>query len=113
MWVCNQYGGWVLISQLIGNVHTVTKFPGYMDGWGVGKPPCTGGTATARIIPQTTGVNVAANPPWETTIYKLVDEGSWWYVQITMLDTNGAGYSGNNLGLTAEVDTECSYSNGG
>lgn len=111
MWVCNQYGNWVPISQLIGNVYTAQKYLGYTDGTGIGKPACTGGTATATIIPQTTGVNVAANPPWETTIYKLVDEGTWWYVQITLIDTNGAGYTGNALGLTAEVDAQCTFSN--
>jgi hypothetical protein len=111
MWVCNQWGNWVPISQLIGNVQTVNKFLGYMDGWGVGKPTCTGGTPTATIIPQTNGVNVAANPPWETTVYKLIDEGTWWYVQIAMIDTNGNWFSGNNLGLTGEVDTQCTYNN--
>lgn len=113
MWVCNQYGGWVLISQLIGNVHTVTKYVGYMDGYGVGKPPCTGGVATALITPTATGVNVAANPPWETTRYSLTDMGTFWVVAITMFDTNGTAFSGSNLGLTAEVDTQCSYANGG
>jgi hypothetical protein len=111
MFVCNQYGNWVPISYMIGNVYTYQKFIGYTDGMGIGKPPCTGGTPTATIVPQTTGVNVAANPPWETTIYKLVDQGTWWYVQITLIDTNGAGYSGNNLGLSAEVDTQCTFSN--
>jgi len=113
LWVCNQYGGWVPINQLIGNVQTVTKYVGYMDGYGVGKPPCTGGVATALITPTATGVNVAANPPWETTRYSLADYGTYWVVAITMFDTNGTPFSGSNLGLTAEVDTQCSYANGG
>lgn len=111
MWVCNEWGNWVPISQLIGNVTTVQKYLGYADGWGVAKPPCDGGTPSATIIPQTDGVNVVANPPWETSVFKLIDEGTWWYVQITLIDSSGNGYSGNNLGLTAEVDAQCTFGN--
>lgn len=111
MWVCNEYGNWVPISQLISNVMTVQRYVGYADGWGVAKPPCTGGTPTATIIPQTNGVNVSANPPWQTSVFKLIDEGTWWYVQILMIDTAGNAYSGNNLGLTAEVDAQCTFGN--
>lgn len=111
MWVCNEYGNWVPISQLISNVMTVQRYVGYADGWGVAKPPCTGGTPTATIIPQTNGVNVSANPPWQTSVFRLIDEGTWWYVQILMIDTSGNAFSGNNLGLTAEVDAQCTFGN--
>ncbi|WP_206956340.1 shufflon system plasmid conjugative transfer pilus tip adhesin PilV [Trinickia acidisoli] len=112
MWICNVNGNWVSVSQLIGNVYTTQKYLGYEDGWGVGKPNCgPGGTATATIVPQTAGVNVAADPPWETSLYRLNDEGTWWYVQISLEDANGNWYSGNNLGLTAEVDAQCQYGN--
>ncbi|CAE6962188.1 hypothetical protein [Paraburkholderia domus] len=111
MWVCNEYGNWVPISQLISNVMTVQRYVGYADGWGVTKPPCTGGTPTATIIPQTNGVNVSANPPWQTSVFRLIDEGTWWYVQILMIDTSGNAFSGNSLGLTAEVDAQCTFGN--
>jgi hypothetical protein len=111
MWVCNQWGNWIPISQLIGNVYTISKFLGYADGGTISKPTCSGGTATATVIPQATGVNVAADPPWETSVYKLLDEGSYWYLQISMEDANGNWYSGNNLGLSAEVDTQCTFGN--
>ncbi|MFL9912006.1 hypothetical protein [Paraburkholderia sp. RL17-337-BIB-A] len=111
MWVCNEYGNWVPISQLISNVMTVQKYQGYADGSGVSKPPCTGGTPTATIIPQTNGVNVAANPPWQTSVFRLLDEGTWWYVQILLIDTSGNAFTGNSLGLTAEVDAQCTFGN--
>ncbi|WP_144157347.1 shufflon system plasmid conjugative transfer pilus tip adhesin PilV [Paraburkholderia sp. BCC1885] len=111
LYICNQWGNWVLASQMIGNVLTAARYLNEPDGGAVGKPTCTGGTATAAIIPQTTGENVAADPPWESTIYRLVDEGTWWYVQITLYDPYGNAYSGGNLNLSAEVDTQCQYAN--
>lgn len=111
MWFCNTSGNWIPVNQLIGNVYTIQKNLGYADGSGVGKPNCPGGTPTGRIIPQTLGVNVSANPPWQSVLYRLNDQGTWWYVQITLFDPNGGAYSGNALGLTAEVDTQCTYAN--
>ncbi|MDT8842540.1 hypothetical protein ParKJ_34460 [Paraburkholderia fungorum] len=111
MWVCNQWGNWVPISQLIGNVMTVAKYVNQTDTAGIGKPSCTSGTPTATIVPQNIGLNVAANPPWESSIYRLNDMGTWWSVQISLQDANGTWYSGNTMGLAAEVQTQCTYSN--
>ncbi len=111
MWVCNQWGNWVPISQLISNVMTVSKYFNMGDGATVGKPSCTSGNPTYTIVPQNIALNVAANPPWESSVYRLLDMGSYWYVQISLQDANGAWYSGNSMGLTAEVQTQCSYSN--
>jgi hypothetical protein len=111
MWVCNQWGNWVPISQLIGNVMTVAKYVNQPDTATIAKPSCTSGTPTATIVPQNIGLNVAANPPWESSIYRLNDMGTWWSVQISLQDSNGTLFSGNNMGLAAEVQTQCTYSN--
>jgi hypothetical protein len=111
MWVCNQWGNWVPISQLIGNVMTVGKYVNQVDSSAIAKPTCTAGTPTASIVPQNIGLNVAANPPWESSIYRLNDQGTWWSVQISLQDANGNWYSGNAMGLAAEVQTQCAYSN--
>jgi type II secretory pathway pseudopilin PulG len=110
-YVCNQSNGWINVANMIGNVQTVQKYLGYGDGSGVSKPTCVGGSPTATIIPQTTGTNVAVDPPWETAVYQLDDQGSWWYVQISMRDPSGNWYSANSLGLTAEIDAQCQYGN--
>lgn len=111
MYVCSQSGVYVNAGHMIGNVYTVQKYLAQGDGAAIPKPTCVGGTSTATIIQQTVGINVAVNPPIETNIPTLTDEGSYWLVNLKLQDSSGNQTSGNTQGLTAEIDAQCVYGN--
>lgn len=111
MSVCSPNGTWVPISQLVGNVMTITKYLNYSDGMTIAKPTCPAGTATAAVIPQSMGINVAVNPPIESDYPSLVDGGTFWTVSYKLKNASGTLTSANTQNLTVEVDAQCYYAN--
>jgi hypothetical protein len=114
MWVCNKWGNWVPISNLVGNFTTVQKLSGYANGWQIAVPVCgPGGSPWYEIIPQSVSTDYANhNPPLAGNRFVMGSAGSNWMLQIFNVLADGANsLVGDQLGLQAEVDTGCSFGN--
>ncbi|MDR5884114.1 hypothetical protein [Caballeronia sp. LZ032] len=112
-YVCNYEGYMTPLTQTLSNFATVYKTIVHDTYPWVSKPSCPGGTPVVDIVPQTTGVNVTAGPPYESVVYRMNDGGSYWVPQITLIQAGtGAGETGNDLGLTATAIVQCQYGNG-
>lgn len=114
MWVCNKWGNWVPISNLVGNFTTVQKLSGYSNGWQIAVPVCgPGGSPWYEIIPQSVSTDYANhNPPLAGNRFVMGAAGGNWMLQIFNVLADGANsLVGDQLGLQAEVDTGCSFGN--
>ncbi|CAN7785324.1 hypothetical protein LJR034_008593 [Caballeronia sp. LjRoot34] len=114
MWVCNKYGNWVPLSNLIGNFTTDAQLQGYYNGWQIAVPACgPGGSAWWKVIPSSVSTNYAtANPPLAGVRYGMGYTGVNWVLQIydVLADGNNSLVQ-DQLSLQAEVDTGCSFGN--
>jgi len=114
MWVCNKWGNWVPISNLVGNFTTDSKLQGYSNQWQVAVPVCgPGGSPWWSVIPSSTGTNYAtANPPLAGVSYSMGFNGVNWVLQIYDVLADGLNTPvQDQLNLQSEVDTGCSFGN--
>jgi hypothetical protein len=114
MYVCNKWGNWVGVSSLVSNQSGDVQFSGYYNGWGVNPPACgPGGSAWYRIIPQTITTDYSnRNPPISGARYSMGWNGSQWVLQIYNVLADGSNtLIPDQLGLQAEIDVGCNYSN--
>ncbi|WP_213766520.1 hypothetical protein [Caballeronia sp. dw_19] len=114
MWVCNKYGNWTPISNLVGNMTTDAVYVGYYTGWGVTPPACgPGGSAWYRIIPATISTDYANSyPPLSGASYQMGSNGSQWVLQIyNVLADGNNSLVPDRLGLQAEIDVGCTFAN--
>jgi hypothetical protein len=114
MWVCNKWGNWVPISNLVGNITTDSKLQGYYNGYQIAVPPCgPGGSPWWSINPSSTGTNYAtANPPLGGVRYGMGFNGVNWVLQIYDILADGSNTPvQDQLNLQAEVDTGCTFGN--
>lgn len=114
MWVCNKWGNWVPISDLVGNITTDSKLQGYYNGYQIAVPACgPGGSPWWSIIPSSIGTNYAtANPPLGGVRYGMGFNGVNWVLQIYDILADGSNTPvQDQLNLQAEVDTGCSFGN--
>ncbi|HHT8966402.1 TPA: shufflon system plasmid conjugative transfer pilus tip adhesin PilV [Burkholderia cenocepacia] len=113
--ICNRMGGWVPMSNLVGNLTTTGQYAGYYNGWGVTPPACgPGGNAWFSITPVTTAVEFANhNPPISGVVYQMGWNGSQWILQIYNVLADGNRTRINDeLGLQADIRVGCSFANG-
>ncbi|SAL49024.1 hypothetical protein AWB68_02422 [Caballeronia choica] len=114
MYVCNKWGNWVGVSSLVSNQSADAQYSGWYNGWGVNPPACgTGGSAWYKIIPQSVSTDYAnRNPPIAGARYGMGWNGSQWILQIYNVLADGANtLVVDQLGLQAEIDVGCTYSN--
>ncbi|SAL06749.1 hypothetical protein AWB81_07743 [Caballeronia arationis] len=114
MYVCNKWGNWVGASSLVSNQSADAQYSGWYNGWGVNPPACgPGGTAWYRIIPQSVTTDYSNhNPPIAGARYAMGWNGSQWVLQIYDVLADGANtLVQDQLGLQAQVDVGCNYSN--
>ena len=114
MWVCNKYGNWVPLSNLVGNFTTDAQLQGYYNGWQIAVPACgPGGSPWWSIIPSSIGTNYAtANPPLGGVRYGMGFNGVNWVLQIYDILADGSNTPvQDQLNLQAEVDTGCTFGN--
>jgi hypothetical protein len=114
MWVCNKYGNWVPLSNLVGNFTTDAQLQGYYNGYQIAVPACgPGGSPWWKVIPSSMSTNYAtANPPLAGVLYGMGYNGTNWVLNIFDIMANGSNTAvQDQLGLQAEVDTGCSFGN--
>jgi len=113
MFVCNKEGAFVGISTLVGNLTTDAKFQGQVNGSAVVIPSCAaGGTPWFSIIPSSYSTDYATNPPVGGGKFSIVQSGADWVLQIddVLADGNNTLVA-DTLGLQAEIDVGCAFSN--
>ncbi|MDR5776878.1 MULTISPECIES: hypothetical protein [unclassified Caballeronia] len=114
MYVCNKWGNWVGVSSLVSNQSADAQYTGYYNGWGINPPACgAGGSAWYRIIPQSVTTDYSNhNPPIAGARFGMGWNGSQWVLQIYDVLADGANtLVADQLGLQAQVDVGCNYSN--
>jgi hypothetical protein len=114
MFVCNKWGNWVPISNLVGNITTTSMTRGMGNGYRVAVPACgPGGTPWWKIIPQTISTDYANhNPPIGGALYSMGGDANGWFVVIYNIVADGSnGLMQDVLGLQAEIDLGCSFGN--
>jgi hypothetical protein len=114
MYVCNKWGNWVGASTLVSNQSADAQYSGWYNGWGVTPPSCgPGGTAWYRITPQSLTTDYSNhNPPISGARYAMGWNGSQWVLQIYDVLADGANtLVQDQLGLQAQIDVGCNYSN--
>ncbi|MDR5832401.1 hypothetical protein P9250_31625 [Caballeronia sp. LP006] len=114
MYVCNKWGNWVGVSSLVSNQSADAQYAGYYNGWGINPPACgAGGSPWYRIIPQSVTTDYSNhNPPIGGARFGMGWNGSQWVLQIYDVLADGANtLVADQLGLQAQVDVGCNYSN--
>lgn len=114
LFVCNKFGNWVGASSLVSNQSADAQYSGWYNGWGVYPPACgPGGSAWYRITPQSITTDYSNhNPPISGARYAMGWNGSQWVLQIYDVLADGANtLVQDQLGLQAQIDVGCSYSN--
>jgi hypothetical protein len=99
---------------LVSNQSADAQYSGWYNGWGVTPPSCgPGGTAWYRITPQSLTTDYSNhNPPISGARYAMGWNGSQWVLQIYDVLADGANtLVQDQLGLQAQIDVGCNYSN--
>lgn len=103
------------LSNAFGSMTINRKIDNVIDGTGIGKDSCPGGTAWALYTPKQQMVNITGSvmPPIEGVYFWMSDQGTWFLAQAYAISP-AAWYSGNDTGaiggqLVGTVTTGCSY----
>lgn len=103
------------LSSAFGNMTINRKIDNVVNGVGIGKDNCAGGTAWALYTPKQQMVNITGSvmPPIEGVYFWMADMGTYWLAQAYAVSPAN-WYDGNDTSsiggqLVGTVTTGCSY----